>query len=166
MDIVGVLRRYLRDYAKYIIVILIVSGTIVLVAIFYSSQNQTPMYTERPVELQTVTGQQVYVPVGSPVQVVLRLYAPFGAEGELTVIVRKDIPNLPDEDLVTLTTHIDLVGSNIPQDVPVGTFVPYDLTDGVNLRSYFIKVYFNGQPIYDPTDVDGRMWVKTYIPGG
>jgi len=46
-----------------------------------------------------------------------------------------------------------------PTVIPIGSFTADDY--GGNFRSYFIKVYWNDQVIYDLTDPDTCEWVKT-----
>ena len=107
------------------------------------------------------SGSQITVPQGTIVSVSVSLAASGSTCGNLTVEVRADVVWLPDSTVQTLTLSVCLnAGSN---SVAAGTFVASALTGGWpgQTREYFIRVYWNGQTIYNPTDPSTREWVKT-----
>ena len=114
-----------------------------------------------PIELQAIQGKHIYVPIGEPVEIYLKLYSPSGAAGTLTVYVKKDFVLAPDIVLTQFDRYISLnAGETL--ELNVGQFIPYDLSGSGGFREYFIQVYFNGQPIYDPKNPEERLWVRTY----
>ena len=107
------------------------------------------------------SGSQITVPHGTTVSVSVPLAASGSTCGTLTVEVRADVVWSPDSTVQTLTLSVCLkAGSN---SVAAGTFVASAVTGGWpgQTREYFVRVYWNGQLIYDPTDPSTREWVKT-----
>ena len=103
------------------------------------------------------SGSYVIAAVGQTVSVDLTIANP--QPGSLTVEVRRDIIWEPDSTLETFTAS--LYAASGDQTITVGTFVPDRGTVGPNgfwpldigaTREYFVRVYWNGQLIYDPTD--------------
>ncbi|MHC1624791.1 MAG: hypothetical protein ACXQS2_02185 [Methermicoccaceae archaeon] len=127
---------------------------------------KVPASTTPPVTVQ-VRGNQIWVPVGESVYVYVDVYSATGAKGTLSVQVRKDLIAASDVEYTTLDAYVDLKPGET-KTVYMGGFVATDVTcDGWfcapgSFREYFIKVYFNGACIHDPTNPDGREWVKTY----
>jgi len=125
--------------------------------------------TEPPVSVQ-VTGSQIYVPVGETVYVYVKVYSASGASGLLTVQVKKDLIYSGDADYVKLSANVDLNPGDT-KEVYLGGFPATDATCYGTIggwcfpgsfREYFIKVYWDGQVIYDPTSIDGREFIRTY----
>jgi len=110
-------------------------------------------------------GRQIWVPVGDDVHVYVVVKAEGGyVNGQLHVEVRKDIQYWFDEKYVDLYKQISLNGGEVKK-IYMGSFKAVDVTGENLFREYFVKVYFNGVCIYDPTNPDTREWVKTYKDG-
>jgi len=129
--------------------------------------------TNPPVRVQ-VEGSQIYVPVGEPVYIYIKLYSYSGASGTVTVKVKKDLIYYTDAEYTTLEAHVDIKPGE-EKEVYLGGFVASDETCYGHIgswcfpgsfREYFIQVYFNGRLIYNPVSVDGREFVRTYRPAG
>jgi len=107
-------------------------------------------------------GGQIYSPVGSKIFINLDIYSPTGAYGVLTIYVKKDLEAMPDEVVVKYDIPINLDPSD-SKPIHVGDFTPHESTeDTFGLREYFITIYFNGYPLYDPKDPNSRIWIRTY----
>lgn len=114
------------------------------------------------------SGSHIWVKYGDPVKVYVTLHAVGGpVSGELKVEVREDIVfNLggwADKTYKVFTKYITLNAGEF-KTIYVGSFVAKNVTGEDNFREYFVKVWFNGENIYDPKDPNTREWVKVYLP--
>ncbi len=105
------------------------------------------------------SGPQITVTQGTWVDVHVTLDSPSDVTGTLSVAIRKDVALSPDVDYVTLQRTVTVPGTGTML-INVGSFVANDLT----IRSYFPKIYWNGQVIYDPTDPVAREHVTVTPP--
>jgi len=160
--------------AKSKLTLALVSIALLSLIICYSfaSLNRTAMLTATShLTLATASsndprGPQITVPVGTTVTVYIKVSGPPKATGTLKVEVRKDIVYATDQTKAWLTQSVTIPDSGLTDWIKMGTFVADELTTGqpYQLREYFIKVYWNDNCIYDPTNPDTREWVKTYQP--
>ena len=107
------------------------------------------------------SGAQITVPAGTNVSVSITVSSTAATSGLLTVNVREDIVDAPDNQIATLQHDVALgVGANT---ITMGSFVAKDLTPGgpFQPREYFISVAWNSNTIYNPTNPSTREWVKT-----
>ena len=115
------------------------------------------------------SGSHIWVKYGDPVKVYVTLHAVGGpVSGELKVEVRIDNTGLlgwPDQEYKTFTKYISLNAGEF-KTIYVGTFIAKNVTGVDHFREYFVKVWFNGNLIYNPTDPNTREWVKVYAPSG
>jgi hypothetical protein len=153
---------------KSLVAVSILAVLIATSVVAYVNINQGPA-----IALQVVNsvgdpkGRQITVPVGSTVTVYTTVKAVGGyATGTLKVEIRKDIVWQPDQTHKFLTKTIELKAGET-KTFNMGTFTAEDLTGDSpgQVRSYFVKVYFNDKCIYDPTDPNTREWVKTKPTG-
>jgi len=115
-----------------------------------------------------VRGQRVTVFQNTEVTVYVKVKTVgFAVKGELKVEVRKDIIWSSDQVHKTLTKTIEVPADTTTDWINVGSFIATDLsgTWPGSFRHYFIKVWFEGNLIYDPTDPATRPCVATK-PGG
>jgi len=111
-----------------------------------------------------VRGKRITVFVGTEVTVYIKVKTgTYRAIGTLKVEVRKDIVWYPDETHKVLEKSIDVPANTISDWINMGTFIAEDLTSDSpgSVRQYFIKVWFAGELIYDPTDPTTRECVFT-----
>ena len=135
--------------------------TFILIAVLLMSVT---LSNANSASLQYVKGTRIRVPVGEVVTVHTTVKAINGpVSGTLKVEVKKDIVMLPDEVYKTLIKQISLSQGQI-SEIEMGTFTASDKTGNSigQVRQYFIKVYFNDQVIYDPTNPSTRECVETY----
>jgi len=144
---------------------LVITIAIVLAVITMNSLAQP---TVKCIEIQTVRGSQIYVPVGTTVTVYVKIHASGGpVQGLLTAVIKKDIIGEPDQVYVTLKKYIE-VSEDQTKTIKMGTFVAKDKTTDDwwavgAVREYFTEVYFNGQRLNpDETNPSTRPFVKTY----
>ncbi len=111
------------------------------------------------------SGSHITVCVGSYVSVSINLYATTTVRGTVSMDIRRDIVWYSDNTLTTLSKTVVVNGGN--NAVNMGSFSASDLTGGGigDTAQYFIKVYWAGQTIYDPTDPNSREWVQTTYCG-
>jgi len=115
-------------------------------------------------KIQYVKARRIKVPVGETVYVHTTVKASGGkVSGTLKVEVRKDIVFRPDEPLKILTKSISLSPGE-EREFYMGSFVAQDKTGTGpgDVRQYFVKVYFEDQVIWDPTNPLTRECVETY----
>ncbi len=110
-------------------------------------------------------GSQITVCLYSSVSVRITLYATTSMRGSVSVDVRRDIVWYSDNTLTTLSKTVVVNAGNTAIDM--GSFSASDLTGGDigQTRQYYVKVYWAGQTIYDPTDPNNREWVQTTYCG-
>jgi len=101
-------------------------------------------------------GRQITVVAGTVVNIYVTLSSSSPTSGTLRVEIWRDLSLQSDTLKTSLTMSVTISGSTV---IPIGSFTADDY--GGNFRSYFIKVYWNDEVIYDPTDPDTREWVKT-----
>ncbi len=107
-----------------------------------------------------VSGSQVIALLGLPVSVSITLSSSTTQTGHLSVEIRRDIVYYPDNTFAFLN-QTATVGSGTV--VNVGSFTPSDLTGGCIgcVRHYFIRVWWAGSLVYDPTDPNTRENAQT-----
>jgi hypothetical protein len=111
-------------------------------------------------------GSEITVPLGTTVQVSIALSSNAPTSGLLQVEVRRDVVWGSDNTMQTLQKQVGLTAGQ--NNMTMGTFTATDATCGNPgcVREYFIKVWWNNQVIYDPTNPNTREWVQTTTSGG
>ena len=100
-------------------------------------------------------GRQITVAINTAVNVYVTLSSSSSVSGTVKVEVCRDVYDWPNEVKTTLTKSAAISGS----ELLMGSFVADNY--GGSFKSYFIRVYWNDQKIYDPSDPNTREWVKT-----
>ena len=145
--------------------VLVVFALALLVALVNSAVAQ--YFVKHETGIQYVKARRIKVPVGETVYVYTTVRASGGGvSGTLKVEVRKDKVGLPDETYRWFTKSISLSPGE-EKEFRMGSFVASDKTGTGwgEVRQYFVKVYFNDQVIWDPTDPNTRECVETYSAG-
>jgi len=107
-----------------------------------------------------VSGAQVIALAGLPVSVKVTLSSTTSQSAHLSVEVRADVVFYSDSTAAWLNQTVT-VGSGTA--VTVESFTPAIVTSGCIgcIRQFFIRVWWGGQLIYDPTDPNTRENVQT-----
>jgi len=111
------------------------------------------------------TGYEITVPQGCSVVVTATLQSSQSTTGVIDLQIKRDIVSWPDNVLADFTSTTTLI-SGITV-ITAGPFTASDLSGSGGLlgigvfREYFLKVFWNGNPVYDPTNYATREWVKT-----
>ena len=104
----------------------------------------------------SVSGSQITVQPNSDVNVKIKLQTTADTSGLVSVEVRKDFAYGTDSTHWNLPAKTVNLFKNQVNTIDMGNFPANDQS----VRSYFIKVTWNNNNIYDPTDKDSREWVK------
>jgi LEA14-like dessication related protein len=106
------------------------------------------------------SGSIISVPIGTIVEVYVEIDIETPVSGTLSAEICKDYRLAPDVIFTTLTKSIELAEGQ--HWVYLGSFIADEKTNG--FRQYFIRVLWENQLIFDPTDPDTRPHVTTFAP--
>lgn len=132
-----------------------------LLALYAQTAQEAQLAALQLAGSSTVRGSRITVYKGTDVRVYIKLNYDLSEEvtGTLKVEVKKDKVLASDVVHKTLTVEVTLpAGSGTTDWIDMGTFVADEVTGtGIGqTRQYFIKVYWNGEVIHDPTDPNER----------
>ncbi len=107
-----------------------------------------------------ISGAQVTALTGLPVSVTITLSSATSQTAHLSVEIRSDIVFYPDTTAAWLNQTVTVGPGTVGR---AGSFTPTIVTSGCIgcVRQFFIRVWWGGQLIYDPTDANSRESVQT-----